>query len=187
MIKIELSKEEANEIQTLRYSHPDPVIQKRLDCIWLKHLQYKNTEIAKILNIHHDTVTDYVKRYQKGGIPELEKKNYRKDRSELNLHKTSILEDFTKNPPQTISQACMRIETLTGIKRKPTQVGRFMKKIGLKRLKCGYIPGKADPVAQEEFLETTLMPELEEAAKGGKKKKKPFFSWIVLILSIQYL
>lgn len=175
MIKIELSKEAANQIQALRYSYPDPVIQKRFDCIWLKHLQYKNTEIAKILNIHHDTVTDYVKLYKKGGIPELEKKKYRKDRSALNLHKTSILEDFTKNPPQTISQASMRIETLTGIKRKPTQVGRFMKKIGLKRLKCGYIPGKADPVAQEEFLETTLMPELEKAAKGGKKKKKGRF------------
>ena len=33
---------------------------------------------------------------------------------------------------RTIAEACQRIEELTGLKRKPTQVRQFLKKTGLK-------------------------------------------------------
>lgn len=56
-----------------------------------------------------------------------------------------------KNPPASINQASSRIEELTGIKRSPTQVRVFLKKIGMKCRKVGVIPSKADPDVQEAF------------------------------------
>lgn len=41
------------------------------------------------------------------------------------------------------------------------------KKNGIKRLKCGSLPAKADPVAQRTFYEKTLYP-LMQKAKNGK-------------------
>jgi hypothetical protein len=44
---------------------------------------------------------------------------------------------------------------LTGIKRSPTQVDVFLKKLGLKRLKTSAIPAKCDVQLQETFKTTT--------------------------------
>ena len=41
---------------------------------------------------------------------------------------------FKEHPPTTIPHAAAMIEELTGIKRSPTQVGIFLKKLGLKRV-----------------------------------------------------
>ena len=64
------------------------------------------------------------------------------------------------------------IEELTGIKRSPTQVREFMKRIGMKTRKNGYVPGKAaNPEKikeQEEFRIEKLEPLLKEAKKGKR-------------------
>lgn len=53
---------------------------------------------------------------------------------------------FKQNPPRSISEAQDSIHRLTGIKRSPTQIRIFLKKIGMKCLKVGFVPGKAiDP------------------------------------------
>ncbi len=64
------------------------------------------------------------------------------------------------------------IEKLTGIKRSPTQVREFTKKIGMKTRKIGYVPGKAtnpDKIQeQEEFQKEILEPLLNEAKEGKR-------------------
>ena len=53
-------------------------------------------------------------------------------------------------------------------RRSPTQVRKFLKKLGMKRLKVGHIPAKADPQAQQDYLENQLEPRLEEAKQGQR-------------------
>jgi transposase len=56
---------------------------------------------------------------------------------------------FQHYPPATVTEAAARIEALRGIVRKPTQVRQFLRSLGMKPLKVGMIPAKADGVAQE--------------------------------------
>jgi hypothetical protein len=74
---------------------------------------------------------------------------------------------FQKNLPRMATEANAMIEKLTGIKRSPTQVREFMKKIGMKTRKIRYIHGKAtnpDKMEeQEQFQKETLEPLLNEA------------------------
>lgn len=65
-----------------------------------------------------------------------------------------------------------RIEELTGIRRSPTQVRKYLDDLGMKRLKVGHVPSKADPEKQQTFLEKELEPRLEEAQQG---KRHVFF------------
>jgi transposase len=59
------------------------------------------------------------------------------------------------------------------MRRSPTQVGEFLThKLGMKRLKVGQIPAKADPEEQKTFLENELQPRLAEARQG---KRHVFF------------
>ena len=85
----------------------------------------------------------YIKIYNKDGIAGLKKLNHRKQESELVAYTDIIKNELDQHPVFTISQASQSIESLTGLKRKPTQVGVFLKKIGIKRLMIGGVPAKA--------------------------------------------
>jgi hypothetical protein len=65
-----------------------------------------------------------------------------------------------------MNQAVALIETLTGIKRSPARVRQFLLRHGYKWRKQGQIPGKANVQKQEEWLEKTLQPYIEQARKG---------------------
>jgi transposase len=75
---------------------------------------------------------------------------------------------FKAELPKTINEAADRIERLTGIRRSPTQVRQFLKGLGMKRLKVGQIPAKADAGQQQVFLNEKLQPRLEEARRGER-------------------
>jgi transposase len=109
---------------------------------------------------------------QKGGLEELKKLNFRRPSGELEFHRETLEAAFKANPPRTINEAIDRIEQLTGIRRSPTQVRQFLKGLGMKRLKVGHIPAKADPHQQRAFLDEELQPRLEEAGQG---KRHVFF------------
>ena len=65
------------------------------------------------------------------------------------------------------------IKDQTGIERNPTQTRAFMRRIGMKCLKVGYVPGRAadaDKQAEQETFKTQeLEPRLAEA-KAGKRR-----------------
>jgi transposase len=71
-----------------------------------------------------------------------------------------------QNPPATVAHAAAQIKRLTGIERKPSQVRKFLKQIGMKPRQMAAIPAKADPQVQQDFLKQKLMPQLEQAIAG---------------------
>lgn len=64
------------------------------------------------------------------------------------------------------NEAKVRIEELTGISRSPTQVRTFMKHHGLRCIKTGHIPAKADAQKQQQWVKENLEPAIKEAEKG---------------------
>jgi len=57
---------------------------------------------------------------------------------------------------------------LTGIKRSPTQVRKFLKSMGMKCIKVVSLPSKADRDEQEDYKEKKLEPRLNEAKEGKR-------------------
>ncbi len=122
------------------------------------------------------TLCTWLRLYQNGGIEALKTFNYKGRPSELNDHADTLKEYFKSNPPRSINEAVNAIEELTGIKRSPTQVREFLKKLGFKRLKVGCAPGKElneeKSEEQKTFHDEELEPRLEEAEEG---KRQVFF------------
>jgi transposase len=148
------------------YTHPDELVQRRVHCLVLKSLFYPDEQIAAIMDISRQTVKSYLDLYASEGYQGLLKTQYHKPKSELEDYTKAIEEDFKQQPPQTLKEAKDRIEQLTGIDRSINRVHQFLKKIGMKRLKTGQIPGKANTVKQQEFHDNTLQPLLKKAKKG---------------------
>ena len=172
MIKIEFTEEEIKKLHHEHLHNPHPLVRKRCEVVYLKALGYPHQEIGHIVRISQPTLRDYLKTYQGGGLEKLKELNFYRPSSELDEYHDILREEFEKNPPATINQAVERIEQLTGLRRSPTQVRRFLKNLGMKRRKVGHVPAKADPEKQKTFLKEELEPRLEEAKQG---KRHVFF------------
>jgi transposase len=172
MIEINFSEEEINELNYQRYHHPHPLVQKKMEALYLKSQRLSHQEICRLCRISRTTLSLYLKTYKNGGIESLKQIFYKGQPSQLNQHQKTIEEEFRQNPPRTSAEACVIIEKLTGIKRSPTQVRKFLTKIGMKIRKVGHIPGKAtnpDKIEeQEEFRQKQLEPLLQEAKQGKR-------------------
>lgn len=149
-----------------RFHYLDPRIQKRLHVLWLKSQGYLNIDIASIINIHRNSVKKHLDRYKLDGIEELKRFRYRIPVSELDEHKTTIEEYFRQNPPTSVKQAREEIKRLTGIERSMNRTRVFMRRIGMKPIKTGQIPAKANPEKQKQFVENVLQPLVNQAEKG---------------------
>jgi transposase len=142
------------EIETLRYGrfhHPDPRVQVRLEALYLRSQGVGNGEIQRLCGISKASFHRYLTLYASGGSEALKQIEHYRPHSELHAHRPTLEAAFAQDPPATVAEAAVRIAAVTGIKRKPTQVRQFLHSLGMKPLKVGMIPAKADVVAQETF------------------------------------
>lgn len=172
MIKIEFTTDEIEKLNYERYNYPHPKVQKKMEALFLKSQNLQHKEICRLCHITESTLTTYLWQYIEGGIEALKKLGYRGKTNELMKHAESLEQYFKQNPPRSINEAQDTIQKLTGIKRSPTQIRIFLKKLGMRCLKVGFVPGKAtNPEKideQERFKKDELEPRLEEA-KAGKR------------------
>jgi transposase len=168
MIKIEFSAEEIEQLHYERRYHPHPRVRQRMGVVYLKAIGYQHQEIGCIMAISQKALGGYLRMYQAGGIEALKVLNFYRPQSELEDYREQLKAEFEIRPAKSINEAVQRIEKLTGIRRSPTQVDKFLKNLGLKRLKVGHIPAKADPEKQKAFLEQELEPRLAEARQGER-------------------
>ncbi len=166
MIHIEITKEDIEKLDYERYPHPR--VQLKMEVLWLKSQEAAHKDICLLANICKTTLCSYLRQYKEGGVEALKKTNFYRPRSKLEGYKTTIEEYFRKNPPASLKEAAARIEELTGIKRDPSRIGKFFKRIGMKYRKVGTIPAKADVEEQERFKREELDPRIKEAQAGKR-------------------
>ena len=167
MLQLNLSDAEIQRLNYERFYYPCPTIQKRIHAVYMKAtFKASNTTIGILTGLKRQGVSHWIQVYQIGGFDSLCQFNYGTNKSELENHSMSILQSFTERPPMSACEAKSRIEELTGISRSPTQVRTFMKRHGLRFIKTGHIPAKADAEKQQEWVKEILEPAIKEAQNG---------------------
>ena len=170
MIKLNLTEADREAVaEALDDPNLSDRFQKRLLTIRMHDSGVPHHKIADILNISADTVTNYLKLYRDEGIQGLVEDRYYKPVSSIEPFLDSITQSFTETPVASCAEGGARIKEITGIKLSDSQVGRIMKRLGMKYQKSAVIPGKCDPQLQFNFLNDELMPRLEEAKKGWRR------------------
>ena len=148
-------------------------VRKKCWVVYLRKNGYRRKEVAELLRIDEDTVSNYTKNYDESGLPGLLEENYHQPKSQLEPYTEQLKELFKKQLPHTVSQAIEMIDKETGIRLKPTACRAFLKKIGMKCRRCGVVPGKAmeddkQRQAQQAFHDNQLQPVLDEAKQGKR-------------------
>jgi len=179
MIRLEFSESDISALAYERYHHPHPHVQRKMEALYLKSQGLSHQEIRRLCQIgSKTTLVTYLREYEAGGIEALKQLNFKGSPSELNGHSESLKAHFEAYPPRTSAEAQAEIERITGIKRSPTQIKAFLKRIGLKPRKVGYVPGKAatpEKMAEQDTFQTeALEPRLAEAKAG----ERALFLWM---------
>jgi transposase len=139
-----------------------------MDVLWLKSQGLQHQEICRLTGISNNTLCKYLRRFQSGGVDELAQTRFYTPTSDLCQHRHQLQAYFADHPPASINEAMQKIEELTGLKRSPSAVGRFLNSLGMRPRKVGAIPSKANPEAQESFRLKELEPRIEEARQGKR-------------------
>ena len=155
MLQLTFSEEEIKELDYQRYHHPHPRVQRKMEVLLLKAKGLPHHQIADCVGVCENTLRDYLQQYRDGGIEGLKRLEFYRPSSELEKHRESLETYFKEHPPASLPQAAAMIEQLTGIKRSAKQVGVFLKKLGLKRLKTHAMPAKMDNQVQETLKKTS--------------------------------
>lgn len=172
MIRIEFTEAMISELSYERYHHPHPKVQRKMEVLYLKSQGMAHQDIRRLCQISKTTLTVYLNQYIDGGIEGLKHLDYHGQPSELNQHATSVESYFQAHPPQTIAEAQAKIHEITRIHRSPNQVRAFLNRIGMKRRKVGFVPGKSanpEKIAEQETFRQEKLESLLASAKAGKQ------------------
>ena len=175
MREITFTDADIQAIMHERYHHSDPRVLRRMEILCLKHHAFTHEEIATVAGCSRSTVQRTLTEFLEGGLEEIRLVIPKESSSELDDHRISIEEIFTKEPPRSVKQARQVIEEHTGVRRGLTQVRHFLHRLGLKPRKVAAIPIPPKSTlpehikTQAEFLENKLEPRLVEARQGRRQ------------------
>ena len=165
MITIDFASQDIDALHHERFHHPHPRVQLEMEAVYLKSRGLPHHDICRSARIGEDTLRSYLRQYQEGGLERLKQTDWGGPTGELSDHRQTIEDHFRENPPRSTARASADIERLTGVRRGPTQVRKFLKGLGLKSRELGMIPAKADAAEQAKFLDERPRPRLEQARR----------------------
>jgi len=139
-LRIRLTEEQQRVVNEERSSHPNLRVREKMLVLWLLHNGATRQYAAKVAGVSRATVQRYVTAFREGGLDRLRQWSANRPESEMAAYRELIRESFEKEPVSTIAEACERVFQLTGLRRGPSQVRKFLKEMGLKFLRVRPIP-----------------------------------------------
>lgn len=139
-LRIELTEEQRHVVNAERDSHPLEHVRRKMLVLWLLHCGVTRQKAAEVAGLGRATVQRYVAAFREGGLDGLRRWEVAGPVTDLAAHRDAIREEFARRPARSIAEAAGRIEGLTGIRRQPTQVRRFLKGMGLKWQRVRAVP-----------------------------------------------
>lgn len=133
--------EDREQLAFQRYQHPHPRVQQRMEVLWLLSQGESPARAAELAGVSRTTAWRFVRAFRAGGIARLSEIAWDSPPSELVSHRESLEAEFRQRPPHTVAEAAARIETLTGLRRRPTQVREFLRQaLGLSWRRVAALP-----------------------------------------------
>ena len=152
-LRVQLTEEQQRIVDEERSSHPNLRIREKMLVIWLLHSGLTRWKAAEIVGVSRVTVQRYVAAFREGGLDGLRRSNANRPTSEMAAYRDLIRRSFEERPARTVAEAGERIFELTGLRRGPSQVRKFLKELGMK-WQCV----RALPVPPKKTWPSTLKP-----------------------------
>lgn len=137
---VALTDDEQRIVNAERDSHPESHVRRKMLVVWLLYCGVTREKAATIAGLGRATVQRYVAAYREGGLDGLRQWNVTGPVSDLADFTEAIKKSLAVSPVRTVAEACERLETLTGLRRGPTQVRQFLAGLGFRWQRVRAIP-----------------------------------------------
>src|SRR5262245_14550037 len=138
--RVRLTEDQQRIVNEERVAHPSLRVREKMLVLWLLHCGATREKAAQIAGVSRATVQRYVAAFRAGGLEGLRQHNHHRPLSEMAAYRELIYASFEKQPARTVAEACERIYQLTGLRRGPSQVRKFLKDLGVKFQRVRMIP-----------------------------------------------
>src|ERR1017187_1059967 len=138
--RVRLTEEQQRIVKEELSFHPNSRIREKMLVLSLLHNGLTRQQAAQVVGVGRATVQRYVAAFREGGLDGLRQSNVNRPVSEMAAYRELIRESFEKQPVSTVAEAGERIFQLTGLRRGLSQVGKFLKELGLKFQRVRMIP-----------------------------------------------
>ena len=88
MIRLEFTDEQISELRHERFQHPHPWVQKKMEALLLKSEDLPHGQICQILGVPANTLRNYLRDFQRGGVDALKRLESGGSVCELDQHTT---------------------------------------------------------------------------------------------------
>jgi transposase len=148
-----LTEEERTEI-TRRYKTEKNVrFRERLHCLLLKAQGYSNQEVARLLQVRRETITDWLHLYEDGGLDALCRLEVGGSEGLLNPEQTKqLLTELDTHRFQCAKQVAAWVEEEFGVSYSERGMRQVLQRLGYSCQKVHLVPAQADGEAQAAFL-----------------------------------
>jgi transposase len=130
-LRVRLTEEQQSIVDEERSCHPNLRIRERMLVIWLLHSGLTRQKAAEIVGVGRATVQRYVVVFREQGLDGLRQWKVNHPKSEMAAYRELIRQSFEERPARTVAEAGERIFELTGLRRGPSQVRKFLKDLGM--------------------------------------------------------
>jgi transposase len=138
--RVQLTPEQQRLVNAERDTHPQEHVRRKMLVLWLLHHGLTRAQAAAITGTGRATVQRYVAAFRDEGLEGLRRWDVHGPVSDLADFTRQIRASFEEQPAAAIAEACDRIERVTGLRREPTQVRKFLKGLGLKWQRVRALP-----------------------------------------------
>ena len=144
-LRVVLTADERAVVNAERDAHPDAHVRRKMLALWLLHCGLTRDKAAEVAGLGRATVQRYVAAYREGGLGGLRRWGVVGPVTALAAHADAVRASLTASPVRTAAEACDRIEAVTGVRRRPTQVRAFLAGLGFRwrRVRAVPVPPKS--------------------------------------------
>ena len=104
MLTLTFTQTDIDELNDLRFHHPDPIVMKRCETVYLKAKKLKTGQIRELTGFDVKTIRSHLHLFKNGGIEALKHREPYRPQGELDEHKLSIEQEFRERPPASIKK-----------------------------------------------------------------------------------
>ncbi len=148
-----LTKEQIHELRLAHRSCKDKRAADRIKAIYSLGTGSRVEDVVKILMLDEETLRNYIKRYQTGGIAELVKDHYQGSSSKLTAEELSELDaHLQKNTYLTVEAIISYVKEKYEINYTVSGMTSVLHRLNFSYKKSRLVPAKADGEKQKGFL-----------------------------------
>lgn len=144
------------EISDLKWRHrnSDRRTADKIKTILMLDKGYSFEEIASVLILDDSTIRRWFSVYQSAGLDGLARSLYQGSDGKLTLEQKQVLSQHLEETVyMTAKEICQYVQKRFGVTFTSKGMTNLLHRLDFSYRKPKHVPGKADPVAQEEFLE----------------------------------